>query len=69
MNMLIPWDWCVDEWCMQADMLSQSDIAVELARMDKLGSVLSDRTSFFFGSQPNDMAQLLSNPAVVQGRQ
>ena len=31
----------------------------------QVGAVLSDRTAFFFGTDPKQMSTLLSNPAIV----
>lgn len=49
-----------------ADTLSSTEFAVELARLEKLGSVFSDKTSFFFGASPHEVSQVLSNPHLVQ---
>ena len=51
-----------------AEKLGASDIAVELARLDKVGSVLGERTSFFFGADAKELGGMLSNPAVVNPR-
>jgi len=48
-----------------ADTLTSTELAVELARLEKLGSVFSDKTSFFFGASPHEVAQLLANPKIV----
>lgn len=48
-----------------AEKLASSSVAVELARLDKVGGVLSDRSAFFFGTDPKQMSTLLSNPAIV----
>eukprot|EP00038_Savillea_parva_P007874 m.173064 g.173064 ORF g.173064 m.173064 type:complete len:515 (-) comp13632_c0_seq1:202-1746(-) len=49
-----------------ADMLATTDLAVELARLEKLGAVFSDKTSFFFGASPHEVSQVLCNPRLVQ---
>lgn len=50
-----------------AEKLASSAIAVELARLDKVGQVLSNKSTFFFGanSSAESLSQLLSNPNVV----
>lgn len=48
-----------------AETLSSSAVAVELARLDKVGHVLGDKTSFFFGSDPTTLSTMLSNPAII----
>jgi regulator of protease activity HflC (stomatin/prohibitin superfamily) len=48
-----------------ADTLSTTAFAVELARLEKLGSVFSDKTSFFFGASPHEVSNVLSNPRLV----
>lgn len=48
-----------------AEKLATSEFAVELARLRETGAILSDRSAFFFGTDPSNMASLISNPAVV----
>ena len=48
-----------------AEKLSGSAIAVELARLDKVGAALSEKTSFFFGADPAHLSSVLSNPGIV----
>jgi len=51
-----------------AEMLSESEVAVNLALISRTGECLNDKTSFFFNSDPTAMGALLSNPAMVQAR-
>jgi len=51
-----------------AEKIGASDIAVELARLEKIGTVLDQKTSFFFGADVKDLGGMLSNPAVVNPR-
>eukprot|EP00746_Dinoflagellata_sp_MGD_P095718 gnl/MRDRNA2_/MRDRNA2_383617_c0_seq1.p1 gnl/MRDRNA2_/MRDRNA2_383617_c0~~gnl/MRDRNA2_/MRDRNA2_383617_c0_seq1.p1 ORF type:complete len:118 (-),score=39.69 gnl/MRDRNA2_/MRDRNA2_383617_c0_seq1:53-361(-) len=52
------------------DMIEKSDIATELARIQKTGEALSDKQSFFFGaSAPGQLPAILSNSALVPGSQ
>jgi len=48
-----------------ADMLAESAIAVELARIDRTGAALGDKATLFFGADPKHLEGLLSNPGVV----
>jgi len=50
--------------------LEQSNIAVELARIQKTGEALNDKQSFFFGAHgPDQLPAILSNSALVSGSQ
>merc|ERR1712193_265129 len=52
------------------DMIEQSGIATELARIQKTGEALSDKQSFFFGaSAPGQLPAILSNSSLVPGIQ
>lgn len=52
------------------DMIEQSGIATELARIQKTGEALSDKQSFFFGaSAPGQLPAILSNSGLVPGIQ
>ena len=46
--------------------LEESSVAVELARIEKTGDVLKEKSSFFFGANTTDMGHLLANPNVVK---
>ena len=50
-----------------ADLLTQNPVAVDLARIQQVGLALSgeNNNSLFFGANSNDLAGLMSNPAVV----
>jgi len=48
-----------------ADKLSATPFAVEIARLEKLGHVFSDKTSFFFGNTPHELGSVLANPGLV----
>eukprot|EP00040_Diaphanoeca_grandis_P014203 m.71894 g.71894 ORF g.71894 m.71894 type:complete len:521 (-) comp24404_c0_seq2:71-1633(-) len=50
-----------------AEKLASSDIAVELARIDKVGRLLGDKSTFFFGanSSSQELSALLSNPRII----
>lgn len=49
-----------------ADTLASTNFAVEIARLEKLGDVFSDKTAFFFGASPHEVSQVLANPKIVQ---
>merc|ERR1712193_532671 len=52
------------------DKLQQSNVAVELARIQKTGEALSDKQAFFFGaSGPDQLPAILSNSALVHGKE
>merc|ERR1711904_311980 len=52
------------------DTIEQSDMAAELARIQKTGEALSDKQSFFFGaSAPGQLPAILSNSGLVPGIQ
>lgn len=47
-----------------------SQVAVDLARIDKTGAALRDKATFFFGAAAGDLpASVLSNPGIVPGVQ
>jgi len=51
-----------------AALLESSAVAVDLARLEKTGSILAEKTSFFFGASPSTIPALVSNatlPALV----
>merc|ERR1712010_263491 len=51
-----------------ADTLSESSVAVDLARIGKVGEALQGggTSTLFFGAESNDLGGLLSNPSVVK---
>lgn len=50
-----------------AKTLETSNIAVELARIEKCGEATSDKATFFFGAGgPSELPALLSNPGIVR---
>ncbi|KAJ9445228.1 hypothetical protein DIPPA_27838 [Diplonema papillatum] len=49
-----------------ADTLASSQIAVELARIDRTAQALGKSSSLFFGVDPKDMGSLLLNSSVVK---
>jgi len=50
-----------------ADLLSSNSVAVELAKIDKTGKALGQKctTSFFFGSDPQALGNILANPNMI----
>merc|ERR1719265_1705339 len=48
-----------------AEMLTQSDVAVELAKIAKTGQCLHGKSTFFFGSDPATLGSVLTNPKLV----
>jgi len=44
-----------------ADLLSESELAVKLAQIDRTGIALGSNKAFFFGGQPTDIGTLLSS--------
>merc|ERR1719183_2804783 len=45
-----------------AALLESSNVAVDLAKLEKTGQVLGDNKSFFFGTSPSVLPALMSNP-------
>jgi regulator of protease activity HflC (stomatin/prohibitin superfamily) len=45
--------------------LESSGVAVDLAKLEKTGSILSNKTSFFFGASPSMIPALISNPKCL----
>eukprot|EP00658_Telonema_sp_P-2_P080953 TRINITY_DN8169_c0_g1_i11.p1 TRINITY_DN8169_c0_g1~~TRINITY_DN8169_c0_g1_i11.p1 ORF type:complete len:248 (-),score=74.33 TRINITY_DN8169_c0_g1_i11:245-988(-) len=50
-----------------AELLGSSQVAVDLARIDRTGAAIGDRTTFFFGD-PNLGNAMLANPAILNPR-
>merc|ERR1712023_607439 len=52
-----------------ADLLAESEVAVQLAKISKTGEALDKKglTTFFFGSDPTQMGSVLTNPTIVNG--
>merc|ERR1711959_1687 len=48
-----------------AEMLTMSDVAVELAKIAKTGESLHGKSTFFFGSDPATLGSVLTNPKLV----
>mmetsp|Transcript_38197 Transcript_38197/g.89633 ORF Transcript_38197/g.89633 Transcript_38197/m.89633 type:complete len:519 (-) Transcript_38197:277-1833(-) len=48
-----------------AKTLESSEVAVDLARLERAGQLLAEKSTFFFGSGPQQIPALLSNPKVV----
>jgi len=46
--------------------LEQSDVAIDLARIEKTGDAIQNKSSFFFGANSADMGHLLANPNVIK---
>ena len=42
-----------------ADMLSSSNVAVDLAKMDKAGAVMGGSSKFFFGQDPSYLGKVI----------
>merc|ERR1711998_560173 len=53
-----------------AELLEQSDVAVELAKIKEVGEALSHKGTgtLFFGADSTNLGQLMSNPGVVNAR-
>merc|ERR1712100_757755 len=53
-----------------AELLEQSDVAVELAKIKEVGEALSHKgtSTLFFGADSTNLGQLMSNPGVVNAR-
>merc|ERR1712194_522611 len=47
-----------------AELLGSSQVAVDLARIDRTGAAIGDRATFFFG-EPNLGNAMLANPGIV----
>jgi len=45
-----------------AALLETSQIAVDLAKLEKTGAVLGNKTTFFFGANPGVLPAMISNP-------
>ena len=50
-----------------AALLDSSATAVELAKLEKTGAVLGERTTFMFGASPAQIPALLANPKFLGG--
>lgn len=48
-----------------AALLEGSSVAVDLAKLEKTGSILGEKTSFFFGASPATLPALMSNPKCL----
>lgn len=48
-----------------AKLLESSEVAVDLARLEKASQLIGSRASFFFGASPQTIPALLSNPKVT----
>merc|ERR1712139_240669 len=48
-----------------AALLEGSAVAVDLAKLEKTGGILGDKTSFFFGNSPSILPALLSNQSFL----
>lgn len=48
--------------------LEQSATAVALAKIDRTGTAISEKSTFFFGAQAAELQSLLSNPGVVSSK-
>merc|ERR1712139_672900 len=48
-----------------ATKLEESQVAVDLAKIDRTGAALNNKTSFFFGADPGTMGQVLTNSKLV----
>merc|ERR1719181_317274 len=51
-----------------AALLEVSDVAVDLAKLEKTGGILGDKTSFFFGSGPSVLPAMLSNQTILDSK-
>ncbi|KAK3269019.1 hypothetical protein CYMTET_22512 [Cymbomonas tetramitiformis] len=51
-----------------ADLLESSDVAVELAKLERTGELLGNKTTFFMGADAKSLSSLLSNPNVVSSQ-
>jgi regulator of protease activity HflC (stomatin/prohibitin superfamily) len=49
-----------------AALLESSAVAVDLARLEKTGSILASKTSFFFGASPSTIPALVSNATLPE---
>jgi len=47
--------------------IESSALACELAKIQAIAGVLSDKTSFFFGSDASNIGNILTNPKLVNG--
>jgi len=48
-----------------AALLEESAVAVELAKLERAGQALGDKTTFFFGAGPSELPALLANPQTL----
>mmetsp|Transcript_76923 Transcript_76923/g.205596 ORF Transcript_76923/g.205596 Transcript_76923/m.205596 type:complete len:483 (+) Transcript_76923:52-1500(+) len=51
-----------------ADKLESSELAVALAKLDRVGNALSQSSTVFFGANAGDLPGIFANPAVLDGR-
>jgi len=45
-----------------AELLENSEVAVDLVKIERAGEVISDKSTFFFGAGPQVLPAMLSNP-------
>jgi regulator of protease activity HflC (stomatin/prohibitin superfamily) len=48
-----------------AALLETSDVAVDLAKLEKTGQMIGQKTTFFFGAGPSTLPALLTNPKCM----
>merc|ERR1712070_982962 len=51
-----------------AALLEGSEVAVDLAKLEKTGGILGDKTSFFFGTGPSVLPAMLSNQTLLDSK-
>merc|ERR1711976_859227 len=51
-----------------AALLEGSEVAVDLAKLEKTGGILGDRTSFFFGASPAALPAIMSNQTIIDSK-
>jgi len=49
-----------------AALLETSDVAVDLAKIERTGQAIGERTSFFFGAGPHALPAMLANPKLLK---
>merc|ERR1719378_1522958 len=49
-----------------AELLENSEVAVDLAKIERAGEVIGDKSTFFFGAGPQVLPAMMSNPNCLK---
>merc|ERR1712048_375795 len=48
-----------------AELLENSDVAIDLVKIERAGEMIGDKSTFFFGAGPHTLPAMLSNPKFL----